>query len=163
MNTLSKELVAEVWEEVISTPADQGEARFQEAFEEQPAVCAYLLAMDEQLLPPDEQGLLIMIGYSVIKVMSRSRLPLRQVEPEELEEAEQLNFALLDDVEEGEDIDFLAVCSNLIKTYPQGPLLGAVLEALMEGYEENPEEAPENLGLLFLHLKTVIDCLDRAG
>ena len=163
MDTIPQSVVDEVWEEVVTIPEEEGESRFHEAFEEQPAIAAYLLALDEQLLPPDEQGLLIMLGFSVLKVMSRSRFPLREITPEELEETEQANFAFLEQLDEGSEMDLLSASSKLISDYPQGPLLGAVLEALMEGYEENPEEAPENIGLLFLHLKTVIDCLDRVG
>jgi hypothetical protein len=50
---------------------------------------------------------------------------------------------------------------EMISTYNQMPLLGAMVEALMEGNEEEPEMAGENVGMSLLHLKTVIDCLDK--
>jgi hypothetical protein len=42
-------------------------------------------------------------------------------------------------------------------------LIGFVVEALMETREPGAEFRDENAGLVFLYLKTVIDCLDQAS
>ena len=41
------------------------------------------------------------------------------------------------------------------------PLLTTAIESLMSGNEEEPEMVRESIGLELLHLKTVLDCLDR--
>lgn len=161
MAPIPQEVVDQIWDEVVSTPPEAAEDEFHRVLETQPALASYLLALDEELLPPDEQGSLMMIGYCVLRIMGRDGKSLREIEPEEIEEAEEENFALLEKLGEGSECDLMEAVNKLMLTYPQAPLLGTVLEALMEGDEETPEDAPENVGLLFLHLKSVIDCLDR--
>ncbi len=80
---------------------------------------------------------------------------------EELEAAEDANLKFLEEMDAGSEMDFVAGMQKMVASYNQMPLLGAVLEALMQGHEEHPELAPENLGMVLLDLKTVIDCLDQ--
>jgi hypothetical protein len=161
MNTVPQEVIDSVWEEVLATPPEQAEMKVQAALEAQPAICMYLLALDEELLPPEERGMLMMIGYCILCSLSEGGRSLPPVTPEALEDAEQANLALLEKLDDGPEMDFTETVSGLLRSYRQAPLLGTVLEALMEGYEDDPDNAPENTGMLFLHLKSVIDCLDR--
>ncbi len=140
---------------------EQAEARMQKVLEAQPGICSYLLFLDEDLLPPEEQGMIMMIGYCIITCMERVGAPLRVVEPEDIEELEQQNLAFLETLDEGAEADFSTAVAGMLQTYSQAPLLRTLLETLMEGYEEDPENAPENTGMIFLHLKTIIDTLDR--
>jgi hypothetical protein len=166
MDTIPQEVVDQIWDEAVSIPPERAEEEFQGVLDSQPALVAYLLALEEDLLPPDDQGQLMMIGFCILRVMQSSGRPLREIEPEEIEEAESVNFAMLEKLNEGVECDMMEAVGKLMSSYPQGPLLSVVLEALMESPEDedgegDPESAPENLGLLFIHLKSVIDCLDR--
>ena len=58
-------------------------------------------------------------------------------------------------------MDHMAGLQNLMATYNQVPLLSAVIESLMAEDAEEPELASENIGLVLLHLKSVLDCLDQ--
>ena len=165
MDTIPTEIVDAAWDEVLSVDPEEAESTLQGIMEAQPAVCAYLLAVDEELLPPDEHGFVMMLGCCVLRTFNKVKATVPAVQEEELEEASQANFALLDSGD-GEGVGEVSgenLIERFTKNYRQGPLLNAVLVGLMEGQgEEGGEEfAPENIALLFLHLKTVIDCLDR--
>ena len=161
MKTIPQDLIDVIWEEALSMAPDAAEARMLKVLEAQPGICAYLVFLDEDLLPPEEQGMIMMIGYCILTCMERGGARLRKVEPEEIEDLEQANLAFLESLDEGREVDFMSVVAKMLKTYPQAPLLKTVLETLMEGYEEDLDNAPENTGMIFLHLKTVIDAVSR--
>lgn len=162
METISREAVDSIWEEVMALPPEAAEERFEEAFSHQPEICSYLQEADEDLLPPDERGFLIMIGYCVLRAMSKRPSALnRAVSFEELEEAERENLALIESLDDSSDQALMHAAGQLMSGYSQAPLLGSILEVLVEGNEEDAGELPENVGAMLLHLKTVIDCLNR--
>lgn len=161
MKTISQELIDAVWDEAMATPPEEAQEKFQSLFEAQPCIAAFLLYVEEELLPPEDQGMVLMIGYCVVKTMLEQGNIDREIEQEEIEEAERKNMAALEAIEEGSDFDFAEHVSKLMSTYPQAPLLSTVLQALMEDHEEDPDNAPENIGMIFLSFKAIIDCLDR--
>ena len=85
----------------------------------------------------------------------------RQVNDRAIEKAENKNVRYLERLDAGPEQNQLGAAAQLIKTYNQSEILGFCLEILMSGYEEAPDLAPEDIGLQFLTLKTLIDCLDR--
>jgi hypothetical protein len=155
------ETVNEVWERVNEATEEQAQAMARRAQEQQPYIMVYLLAMDENIMTGEEQGLLLQLGAYVMEIIYAVRSQLRQVTDVDLENAEEANLELLEQLEQGSEMDFEGAVGKMVGTYNQMPLLGALLEALMSGHEESPELAPENLGLALMYLKTVIDCLDQ--
>jgi hypothetical protein len=161
MKTIPSHVIDEVWERVNDTPEDEVKELVDRFGREQPALLAYLMASDEDTLEQDERGNLMYLGLIIWLVLSESQPNLPQVSIEALEAAEDANITYLSKLEAGSEMGIVDAVQEMISTYNQMPLLGAMVEALMEGNEEEPEMAGENVGMSLLHLKTVIDCLDK--
>ncbi len=161
MKTIPIEQVEEVWERVSDASEKESKQIAKRLQKKQPFVMVYLLAMDENLLEGRDRGRLLELGTFIHEIMSSVNCNLRKVTGEELEAAEDANLKFLEEMDAGSEMDFVAGMQKMVASYNQMPLLGAVLEALMQGHEEHPELAPENLGMVLLDLKTVIDCLDQ--
>jgi hypothetical protein len=163
MNTVPASVIEQTWERVSNASPKESTALAQRMQEEQPFVMVYLLAVDENLFDAEERGTLLMLGALIWQAMSVATHPLRQITHEQLDEAETANLDLLEELEEGSEMDHMEAMRGLIANYNQMPLLASVMEALMEGHEDIPELAPDHLGMALIYLKTVIDCLDQSS
>ncbi len=161
MNTISGKIIDRTWKRVSKSTPEDVQQLTAKLFENQPFAGAYLMAVEETLLPESERGNLLFIALILWEIMSSGREPLRTVTQEDIETAEAVNVKFLEDLEAGSEMDHTDALQRLMTTYNQGPLLGAVVEALMSENAEDPDSAPESIGIALLHLKTVLDCWDE--
>lgn len=126
----------------------------------QPAILGYLMAVDEDLMEQKERGHLLMLGSFIWSTMREHEPKLGQIRPEQLDEAEEANLKMIEGLADESEYGFANALEQLNDTYNQLPLLRVVLVELMSDDEDQPELANENMGLAFLYLKSVIDCLD---
>ena len=162
MNTVPVSVIEQAWERVSEASPKESTVLAQRMQEQQPFIMVYLLAVDEQLFNTEERGICMMLGALIWQAMSATHASLRQVTDQELEEAEAANLKMLEQLEEGSEIDYMELMRRLFTNYNQMPLLASLLEALMEGHEDTPDLAPDHLGMALIYLKTVIDCLDQS-
>lgn len=161
MKTIPAAVIHEAWQRVNTSSPDEARSLAERMQQEQPFIMVYLLAAEGSTPDEKNRGRLLMLGATIWQIMSGSGPPLRQVGDVELETAEEANIRALEDLENDSQVAYMAAMQRLISHYNQMPLLGAVVEALMDGHTDEPHLAPEHLGLALIHLKTVIDCLDR--
>jgi hypothetical protein len=162
MKTISGKVIDRTWKRLNEATSEDTERLIDEMAKAQPFVLAYLMAVEETLRSEEkERGGLLLVGVMLWQVLYAENPNMHQVSMEALEEAEAANLKFIEELEAGSEMDYMNALTNLMTTYNQSPLLGAVIEALMEGNEEEPELARENVGLELLHLKTVLDCLDQ--
>lgn len=161
MNTISGKVIERTWNRINDAAAEDLQAGVDRMIQDQPFIGAYLLAVEEMLMPEADRGQLLLISLFLWEVMSAGRPPLRQVSQAEIEAAEEANVQFLENLESGSEMEHTASLQRLLTTYNQAPLLQAVLEALMAEHAEDPDNAPESVGMALLHLKTVLDCLDQ--
>lgn len=162
MNTISGKIIDRTWKRVSESTAEDVQQLMGRMLKNQPFAGAYLMAVEETLMPEEERGQLLFIAIILWEIMSAGREPLRQVSQAEIEAAEAKNVKFLEELEAGSEMDYLDSLHQLMTTYNQAPLLEAVVEALMAENQEDPETAPDSVGIALLHLKTVLDCLDQA-
>ena len=160
MKTIPLKTVDLFWDEFMDMPDDEAQPEFQKLMDSQPALTLYLLSIDEEHMPPDDRGHFLAVGCSVMYVILKAGPTRKEITPEQIESVEEKNLRVLEGLEEGSEFDVSEHAAALSKTYNQWPVLGMSLQALMEGYEDSMDNAPEEIGLLFMNLKTVIDCLD---
>jgi hypothetical protein len=161
LKTIPLETVDRIWTRINEGTPEETQRLVERMGAKQPFILAYLMAIDERLTPKNNPGSLLMLGFIVWHIMSSSAPNLRQVTPEEIETAEELNVLQLEQMEEDSEINFQKAALKLFATYNQMPLLGAVLEALMEEVEESSNWIEDETGMAFLYIKSVIDCLDQ--
>lgn len=161
MKTIPQETVEAAWEKMCALSEAESVKLAERMQKEQPFIMVYLLAIEQAEAAEHDPGWLLELGAFIWMAMSQENKKLRQVTGEDLEAAEAVNTRHLEKLDQGAEIEWLEEARNLIKHNNQAPLLGLMIELLMSGNEENPELAGEEVGLGFLHLKTVIDCLDQ--
>lgn len=160
MKTIPDKVIERTWNRVTEAAPEEAQRLLDGMAKAQPFIFAYLMAVDETLYEDEQRGQLLLIGLIVWEAL-RKEASSEVVSIEDIQAAEAANLGFLEELEAGSEMDYMEGMQGLIKSYNQMPLLGAVVEALMEGNEEEPELANENLGLAMVHLKSVIDCLDR--
>ena len=162
MNTISGKIIDRTWKRINESTPEDIQQLTQKMLAEQSIAGAYLMAVEELLMPEEERGNLLLVGLILWEIMSAGRGPMRQVTQEEIEAAEALNVQFLEELEAGSEMDYQEGMQRLATTYNQWPILSAVVEALMAGNEDDPNAAPESVGMALLHLKTILDCFDKA-
>lgn len=162
MEIISEEVVEKIWKEVGSISLRDAPTiakRFQKL---QPFLSTYLLAVGGDELNRDEGELLFYLGLVVWKIMSKGDKDLREVSSEAIEETEKKNWDMITYLsEENKDFDFIKTVESIIKEYNQKNVLKYIVEALEEHDPEEVNLRDENIGQMFIYLKTVIDCLDQ--
>ena len=161
MKTISGKIIDRTWKRINEASEEEAQRLLDVMAKQQPFVVAYLLAVEETLMAEDERGRLMLIGLILWEIIFGVNSGLRQINMDDLEAAEQKNIKFLEELEAGSEMDHMAGLQNLMATYNQVPLLSAVIESLMAEDAEEPELASENIGLVLLHLKSVLDCLDQ--
>ena len=160
MEPISAEVVDKVWKRVASFSPRRAPRLIQRMTKEQPVVLAYLLAVDNDILNDDERQLLLYLGVVIWQIMSHGTEPLPKVTEEILDAAETRNIKMAEYLQRETEEGFLEATKTIISNYGQPEVLKYVVEAIMEEPEEGCIIRDENRGILFLDLKTVIDCFD---
>ena len=162
MNTISGKIIDRTWKRINDSTSEDIEKLTRKFLTEQPIAGAYLMAVEEVLMPEKERINLHFIGLILWEIISAKRGPMRQVTQEDIEAAEAVNLKFLEDLEAGSEMDYQNGMQKLAANYNQWPLLSSVVEELMPENEDEPDSAPESVGIALLHLKTILDCFDKA-
>lgn len=161
MNKISAEIVERTWKE-MSTMSPLNYPKLINKFsKEQPFILTYLIAVDGQQFNEDERELLLYLGVVVWMMMSRGNNPLPKVTEKMIDDAEEKNIKMLEYLEGETETDFYETTDTILQDYNQPEVLRYVVEALMEDDDEDVDIQEENIGLMMIYLKTVIDCFDK--
>ncbi len=160
MKTIASEVVDKTWQRVAGLSNQQGAKLAERMSQEQPFVMAYLMAVDHELLDQDERELLFYVGTVIWQIMSEGAKPLPQVTEKRLDEAEAANVGMLESLVGAPDADLTQAAEKLLVDYNQPAVLEYAMEALMEAAEDQ-EVRQDNLGIMLIDCKTVIDAFDR--
>mgnify|MGYP005842719993 FL=1 len=161
MTTVPFEMARQEWDQLCDLDQAQSTQLSQRFLEEQPALGIYMLVCSEQL-GDDHHTPFVELALMAWRVLSRTAgRPLARVSEDRIEAAEEANEKMLLNLDSASEMEGMTSIEHFIKGYNQMPLLGFALEVLMQGNEESPELAPENIGLVWVWLKSIIDCLDQ--
>jgi hypothetical protein len=161
MNTISTEIVERTWKE-MSTMSPVNHPKLINKFaKEQPIILAYLMAVDDEMFNEDERELLLYLGVVIWKIMSRGTKLLPSVTEKMIDDAEEKNIKMLEYLEGETETGFYETTATILEGYNQPEVLRYVVEALMEDDEEDVDIQEENIGMMMIYLKTVIDCFDE--
>ncbi|MGB8644655.1 MAG: hypothetical protein WCF84_05425 [Anaerolineae bacterium] len=159
MNPIPEQVVEQVWERVAALPETGAEKLTTRMGQEQPALVGYLLAVDQDILSQEEREVLFYLGLVIWQIMSDgSKLPPAAIEV--VERADDANAEMLEQMLADPEADLQAAAENLINTYHQSAVLGYAVGALVEAADAQEIRA-DNIGVMLIDLKTVVDCLDQ--
>jgi len=160
MDHIPSEIVEATWKRMAAMSLRDAR-RVAKLFEkQQPMVVSYLLTVDTDILNQDERQLLFYLGTAIWQMMSQGKTSLPKVTEDVLDKAEDRNIKMAEYLLGETGSGFVAATKMIIGGYRQAEVLRYVVEALMEEPEEGCIIRDKNLGIMFLDLKTVIDCFD---
>ena len=160
MKPISSEIVEKTWQKIGGFSARQVEKLAERMSQDQPLILAYLMAVDSDLLDQDERELLFYLGVVIWQIMLQGDKPLPDITESMLDEAEEANTKFLEKHVGASEVKLAQASETLIRGYGQPEVFRYAVEALMESAREE-EIRQDNLGILMINLKTVIDCFDR--
>lgn len=162
MNPITSDIVENTWKTIAETSNYKASEMVRQMGEQQPLMLAYLMEAGGDELNREEREHLLYLGIVVWQIMLQGKTSPPVINEEILEEVEDLNIQMLEYVEGEPDSEFIDTVQKIINSYNQPEVLRYIVEALIEDPDE--EECiirDENIGLLFIYLKTVIDCFDK--
>lgn len=157
MNPISEQVVEQTWQRIADFSVREGKALAERFATEQPVVMAYLMAVDSELFNEDERELLFYLGTVVWQMMAQGDAPLPRVTEQGLARAERANVTMLESLVDASDADAHVAMAQMLQTYAQPHVFKYVVEALMESAQDEGIRQ-DNLGVMMIDLKTVIDC-----
>jgi hypothetical protein len=161
MEKIPAEIVERTWKEMATMSPLNYPKLINKFSTDQPYILAYLMVVDNEQFNRDERELLLYLGTVVWKIMSRGNKPLPSVTEKMIVAAEEKNIKMLEYLEGETTTDFYDTTATIIEDYNQPEVLRYVVEALMEDDEEEVDIQEQNIGMMMIYLKTVIDCLDK--
>lgn len=159
MTDITVELVSEVWHDLLSGSPEQVSAWIDRFRRAQPVLAGYVRAVEEGVFASDERGQLTLFAVWAHEVCRRTGRARREIDESTIEAMLSENERLLTEVEAAPSGDVMSTAAAWTASYPHLPLLGAMLRESMRGDLEETRRVDDFLGLLTLHLKTVVDCL----
>jgi len=161
MKPIPEELVEETWEEVAGFTLDRAHKEMTRASKNQPDLVAFVMEFTQDL----DQEVKELATYATFVVyrmfLKSSPKKINKISAEEIIACYEANEDLMERLE-GVHEKFLDRIAR-VQLSGQPYVLRYVLETLMEmPEEEDPVElSEEDIGFLFLVLKTVVDVLDK--
>ena len=128
--------------------------------DDQPLILAFLMSAYDDILNQVELEALLYLGVAVWKMMRHGGRPSAMVSEKRLDEVEAINLKMLEYLDGESERDFENTVRMIIDNYNQVEVLRFVIEELMEDSEDDEDFRDENIGIMMIALKTVIDCLD---
>ncbi len=162
MKPISADIVKSTWQRMAAMPPLEAPKLVDRMGQEQPVVMAYLMAVDHDLFNQEEREQLFYLGLVVWQIMSQGSAPLSRVTEKALDKAEEANMKMIESLMEAAEPDFTETTRTMIDNYGQPEVLRYVVEALVEAAEDE-DIRDENMGIMMLDLKTVIDCFHAQG
>lgn len=157
--TITLEMVDEVWQEFLADTPEQMGGRVERFRRMQPVLAGYVRAVEEGAFSDDDRGEMTFYTVWAHEVFLRAGAARREIDEETIEAMLVENEKLLAAVENAPASDVMSTAMEWTETYRHMPMLGAVMAQAMAGDLEETRRVDDFLGLLTLHMKTVIDCL----
>ncbi len=160
MDPISEEFVDDVCEELVELSPEKGYEQSVEAAKKQPEVMTFISEMTEDL---DEEfrGLAIYMFFVIYRMFEKAyEKEIEMVTADEIIESYKTNEELMNSLE-GVHEQFFERIAQVQMAY-QPYVIRFVVESLFEALqEENPVLlGEEDMGFIFLMMKTVIDVLN---
>jgi hypothetical protein len=161
MDTISSEIVEKTYNKLGRMPPQEAPKMVDRMSKQQPLVLAYLMATGHDVLNQEERELLLYLGVVVWQIMNQGTKSLPEITEEILDETEDSNMKMLEYLDGETETGFIDTLEKIINNYNQPEVLRYVVEALVEEPKEESVIRDENIGIMMIFLKTVIDSFDK--
>lgn len=162
MGPIPEALVEETWQEVASFGLDRAHREMTKVSKNQPELVTFVMEFTQDL-DQEVRELGTYMTFVVYRMFQKSSLKkIKKISAEEIIASYEANEDLIESLE-GIHEKFLDRIAR-VQLSAQPYVMGYVAETLIEAPEEEDPVAlsEEDIALLFLLLKTVVDVLDKA-
>jgi hypothetical protein len=151
-------MVPEALIDKVAETLETSESAFQEAIsalgDEQPALLSYFFSEDMEAFTQEEKDYLLFLTVVIWRSVLQSGLTPPQVSPDDLTEAEEENWDMLQAISSPR---FRERLDPFFLSTPQEDLLAFIEDALLD--DEDSPVTKEGREAMFVTLKTVVDVL----
>jgi len=161
MEPIPEELVEETWQEVAGFALDRGYTEMTRVSKHQSALVAFIMEFTQEL-DQEVRELATYMTFVVHRMFQKgSRKKIKKISAEEIIDCYEANEDLMESLE-GVHEKFLDRIAR-VQLSGQPYVMRYVVETLIEAPEEEDPVAlsDEDIGFVFLLLKTVVDVLDK--
>jgi hypothetical protein len=161
MEPLSEELVEKTWEEFAAFPPEQAQKETAIISKNQPNLLAFMMEFTQEL-SQEVKELAIYMFYVLYRMFQKnSKKKIKRISAEEIITSYEKNEHFIKSLEGVHDKFFERIAGVQLSGQPY--VMKYVVETLMEAPEDEDPVAltEEDMGYLFLLLKTVVDLLDQ--
>lgn len=135
---------------------DVYEAALVEFLQQQPAIGAYLLNEDFHSLTEGERDIMLYLTLIIYRSMAKIHIKIDEVSLDEIEAAEDANWALLENVS---SFNFQERLDVFFDGTTQEDILALIEDAILEDEEMLTKEGREPI---FIGVKSIVDVLDAS-
>jgi len=162
MEPISEHLVEETWHEIAQYDSDRATQEMLEFGKIQPDLLSFILEFSEDLGEQASETAIYLL-FVVYNIFTKGYgKELERITPEEIIECYEENERLMENLEKAQDEFFNRVAE--VQLSPQPYVIRYVVDTISEEPDEDDEReqmTEEDIGYLFMLLKTVIDVLNR--
>lgn len=161
MEPISEALVEKIWKEFAAYPPERAHRETNKISKTQPNLLAFMMEFTQEL-SQEVKELAIYMFYVVYRMFQKSsKKKIKMVSAEEIINSYERNEHFIKSLEGVHDKFFERIAGVQLSGQPY--VMKYVVETLMEapGDDDPVNLTEEDIGYLFLLLKTVVDLLDR--
>ena len=161
MEPISEELVEETWQEVSDFAPQRGAKEVRKLSEQQPDLLAFILEFSDEF--DQEVKELALYLFVVVHRMFQKAYgkPILRLDAEAIMECFEKNQEFILSLENAHDRFYDRIARVQISAQPF--VMKYIADALFEPDEDDPIDLnDDNIGMMFLLLKTVVDLLNEA-
>ncbi len=129
---------------------------------EQPFILTYLMATGSDILNQHERETLLFLGVMIWHIVSKIAPDTPEISGDILDCSEEKNMEMLEYLSGEPETDFMDTVAKIMSKYHQSELLRYIIDRLLEEPDKGIELSEDNIGMIVIYLKTIIDCLDLA-
>ena len=128
--------------------------------QKQPFILTYLMATGSDILNQHERETLLFMGVVIWKVIFALHSEIPVIQGELLDEHEEKNIQMLQYLAGEPESEFMETVERIMAKYHQKELLRYLIDRLVEDSTSDSHQDQNNIGMIAIYLKTIIDSID---
>ena len=162
MEILTTEMIDQQWRSIENIDLDEVPLLIEMLGKDQPFILTYLMATGADVLNQKEREVLLFMGIMIWNITKDcAKIKKVEISTQELYLNEEKNISMLEYLAGEPESDFLKTVEKILTKYHQNSLLKYIIDRLMEDLNEDAAGIrEENIGMIAIYLKTIIDCFD---
>jgi hypothetical protein len=161
VKNLDIETIETSWDSMENLDPDMIPDLIHELGHKQPFLLTYLMATGNDILSEQEREALLFMGVMIWQILNGIYSDIDVITGENLENHEYKNIQMLEYLAGESESDFLDTVEKIMSKYQQPELLRFIISKLDEEPDRGIELSDDNMGMIVIYLKTIIDCFDE--